>query len=590
MQLVALDWWIVIGYLLVALSIGLFAARRSGKSSTDYFLSGRSMPWWVLGVSMVATTFSTDTPNLVANIVRENGVSGNWVWWAFLLTGMLTVFVYAKLWRKAGVLTDLEFYEIRYSGESAAFLRGFRAIYLGVLANTLIMATVTLAAIKIAGVLLGLSPIQTVLIAGGVTVLLAAAGGLRSVLVTDVLLFVTAMVGAVAAAVYALDAPGVGGLNGLLNHESVVPLLPLFPDVSDRSAFISLLIIPIAVQWWSVWYPGAEPGGGGYIAQRMLSARNERGATSATLLFNVAHYVLRPWPWIIVGLASVIVFPGVEDIAAAFPSVQRSVVGNDMAYPAMLTFLPAGLLGLVVASLAAAYVSTMSTHLNWGASYLVNDFWVRFVDRDCTEASQITVGRVSTLFLMVLAGALALVLEDALSSFEILLKIGAGTGLLFILRWFWWRINAFSEIAAMVSSFGLALYFELLHHRLFPDSQLDGSVQLVLIVVLATVAWVSVTYLTRPTERATLKQFCELVNPGGPGWKEIGPVEGSGEAWFLPRGIIAMVVGSIAIYSALFAVGYLLYGMVVPAVLAGAVAMAGALYIARIWSMVSGES
>ncbi|MFO7894051.1 MAG: sodium:solute symporter family protein, partial [Longimicrobiales bacterium] len=456
MRLVALDWWIIGLYFAAALAIGVWAARRAGKNTKEFFLSGRNMPWWLLGVSMVATTFSTDTPNLVADIVRQDGVSGNWVWWAFLLTGMLTVFVYAKLWRRAGVMTDLEFYEIRYSGKPAAFLRGFRAIYLGVFFNVMIMATVTLAAIKIAGVLLGASPLVTILVAGGVTVAFSALGGLTGVLLTDFLLFFTAMVGSIAAAVVAVGHPDVGGLDGLLASDAVVGKLSLLPDFSDPSAFIPVLIIPIAVQWWSVWYPGAEPGGGGYIAQRMLSAKDETDATGATLLFNAAHYALRPWPWILVGLASLVVFPTVESIQEAFPRVGDAILGHDLAYPAMLTFLPSGLLGLVVASLAAAYMSTMSTHLNWGSSYVVHDFWRRFVDPEAGERTLVTVGRVTTVVLMVLAAVLALWLRNALQAFQILLQIGAGTGLLFILRWFWWRINAFSEITAMVVSFLVA--------------------------------------------------------------------------------------------------------------------------------------
>src|SRR5690606_17651178 len=431
MNLVFADWAIIATYFAAALVIGLAVSRRAGRSTADFFLSGRNMPWWLLGTSMVATTFSTDTPNLVTDIVRQNGVAGNWVWWAFLLTGMLTVFVYAKLWRRAGVLTDLEFYELRYSGKPAAFLRGFRAIYLGVFFNVAIMATVTLAAIKISGVLLGLSPVATILLAGGVTVVFSMAGGLTSVLLTDFLLFITAMAGSIAAAVVALRHPDVGGLSSLLAHPNVAAGIDLLPDFSDPAAYVPLLVVPIAVQWWSVWYPGSEPGGGGYVAQRMLSARNEQEATAATLLFNVAHYALRPWPWILVALASLVVFPSVDALREAFPNLPESILGHDLAYPAMLTFLPAGVLGLVVASLAAAYMSTISTHLNWGASYVVNDFWRRFVEPDADERRLVRVGRVSTVALMVLASLFALWLQNALQAFQILLQIGAGTGLLF---------------------------------------------------------------------------------------------------------------------------------------------------------------
>ncbi|HUH12318.1 MAG TPA: sodium:solute symporter family protein [Longimicrobiales bacterium] len=595
MRLASIDWAILALYFGVVLAIGLWASRRAGRSTTEYFLSGRAMPWWLLGVSMVATTFSTDTPNLVTDIVRQNGVSGNWVWWAFLLTGMLTVFVYAKLWRRAGVLTDLEFYEIRYSGPPAAFLRGFRAVYLGVFFNVVIMASVTLAAIKIAGVMLGTSPIVTVAVAGGVTVLFSMAGGLRGVLLTDFLLFATALGGSILAAVVALGRPEVGGLTGLRGHPALEGKLSLIPDVTDPAALVPLFILPLAVQWWSVWYPGAEPGGGGYVAQRMLSARNETEATAATLFFNAAHYALRPWPWILVGLASLIVFPTLDSLRVAFPGVPASIIGHDLAYPAMLTFLPAGALGLVLASLAAAYMSTISTHLNWGASYVVNDLWARFIDPDADEARLVRVGRITTVSLMVLAAALALWLQNALQAFQILLQIGAGTGLLFILRWFWWRINAYSELAAMVVSFVVALWLELVQPRLYPGLALSASLKLVLGVSITTIAWLAVTALTRPTEEGTLRGFYRLVRPGGPGWRRVveraraegEPLPDTGD-WTVPQGILAMVAGTLSIYSALFATGYWLYGRPLGATLLSALSVAGAVYVVRAWKRVTG--
>ena len=492
MRLDTSDWTIILAFLAVALLIGLLVARRAGRNTTEFFLSGRAMPWWLLGMSMVATTFSTDTPNLVTDIVRQNGVAGNWVWWAFLLTGMLTVFVYARLWRRSGVTTDVEFYELRYSGRPAAFLRGFRALYLGVFFNVCIMATVSLAAIKIGRVMLDFSPAQTIIIASLVTVVFSVLGGLRAVVLTDFLLFIIAMIGAVAAAVVALKQPEVGGLSGMLASEHLQGKLSILPHLtnpdgsSNLDTIVPILIIPIAVQWWSVWYPGAEPGGGGYIAQRMLSAKDEMHAVGATLFFNAAHYALRPWPWILVALCSLIIFPfdsntdrqtaqveltgpdlrplvemweddptsvdeetceriealkiqekGLTTIKAAFPKTEYDKLGHDLAYPAMLTFLPHGLLGLVVASLIAAYMSTISTHLNWGASYIVNDFWKRFISPGASERELVWVGRISTVLLMAIAGALALSLENALQAFGILLQIGAGTGLLFILRWFW---------------------------------------------------------------------------------------------------------------------------------------------------------
>ncbi len=385
MTLSGIDIAIILAFFAVSTLIGVIASRRAGKSFAEYFLAGGQMSWWMMGLSMVATTFAADTPNLVTGIVRQNGVSGNWVWWAFLLTGLLTVFVYARLWQRSGVLTDLEFYEIRYSGSAASFLRGFRAIYLGVIFNSLVMANVILAGIKLGSILLGATPLQTVVVAGTVTVAYTLMGGLRGVILTDCFQFVMAMVGAIAAAVVLCDLPQVGGFSNLLQHPNVVDKLSMLPDFSDTDALLPLLIIPLAVQWWSSWYPGAEPGGGGYVAQRMLGSRSEQDATTATLLFQVAHYALRPWPWIVVAFASLVVFPTLESIQQAFPDIDPAVVRDDLAYPAMLTFLPPGLMGLVIASLIAAFMSTISTHLNWGASYISHDVYRRFMNPDATE-------------------------------------------------------------------------------------------------------------------------------------------------------------------------------------------------------------
>ena len=566
MILEAIDFVVLGAYFAAMLAIGLWAARKAGKNTTEYFLSGRSMPWWLLGMSMVATTFSTDTPNLVADITRKNGVAGNWVWWAFLLTGMLTVFVYARLWRRSGVTTDVEFYELRYSGKSAAFLRGFRAIYLGVFFNVMVMAAVTLAAIKIGGVLFNASPFATVAVASVVTVIISAVGGLRSVVLTDLLLFVVAMVGSVIAAVVAVGDPRVGGLSGLVTHPNVADKLSIEPDFSDPALFIPLFLVPLAVQWWASWYPGSEPGGGGYVAQRMLAARNEDHAVGATFFFNAAHYALRPWPWILVALASLVIFPDLESLARAFPHVDPSILNDDLAYPAMLTLLPHGLLGLVVASLAAAFMSTVSTHLNWGASYITHDVYRRFVSPEADERQLVRVGRWSTVVLMLLAALLALALQNALQAFQILLQIGAGTGLLFILRWFWWRINAWSELVAMVASFLVAVGFLL--SRRAGWNQLESWQELVIGVAVTTVCWLGVTFASRPTEEATLRRFYRLTRPGGPGWKRVveaahqegQPIEATGRKWGIGFALAAMVAGSMAIYGSLFAVGDALFG------------------------------
>jgi len=586
MTLSTLDWSIIAAFFAISLAIGLIVSRRAGQSYQEFFLSGRGMPWWLLGVSMVATTFSADTPNLVTDIVRNNGIAGNWVWWAFLLTGMLTVFVYAKLWRRSGILTDLEFYELRYHGKAAAFLRGFRAIYLGFFFNVVIMATVTLAAIKIGGVMLGLSPLETVLITSVVTVVYTSLGGLRGVILTDFFQFALAMGSIIWAAVIIVNLPEVGGLGELLTHENVSGKLRLLPDFSDSSQLIPLFILPLAVQWWSVWYPGAEPGGGGYIVQRMLSAKNETNAIGATLLFNVAHYALRPWPWILIALASLVVFPDLESLKTAFPNVSESVVKDDLAFPAMLTYLPSGLLGLVIASLIAAFMSTISTHLNWGASYLVHDFYRRFIDKEAEEKTLVRLGRWSTVGLMAFTALFALVLENALQAFNILLQIGAGTGLIFILRWFWWRINAFSEIAAMAISFLMALYLELIH-----PGELASHTKLLLGVGITTAGWLTATLLTPPEPQSTLLRFYKIIKPAARGWR---PVVQSGlenaalrreevEPGQLPLEIAAMLIACFTVYGALFATGFWIYGNASAALVASAVAAVGALLLFALW-------
>lgn len=564
MLLTTIDWVIISLFFIISLLIGLYASRRSGKSFTEYFLAGGKMPWWLLGVSMVATTFAADTPNLVAEIVRQNGVSGNWKWWAFLLTGMLTVFVYAKLWKRSGVLTDLEFYEIRYSGKPAAFLRGFRAIYLGVIFNCMVMAVVILAGIKIGGILLGATPIQVVLVAGTITVIYTMLGGLRGVILTDFFQFAIAMIGGIVAAIYLVKMPEVGGFKNMLAHPNLNGKLNLLPDFSNTNVFISVLIIPLAVQWWSTWYPGAEPGGGGYIAQRMLSAKSEKDSTTATLLFNIAHYALRPWPWIIVALASLIIFPDLESIQSAFPNLKESVIGHDLAYPAMLSLLPNGLLGIVVAGLIAAFMSTISTHLNWGSSYLAHDFYKRFIKNNASDKELVNTGRISTIVLMVIASILALSLESALEGFNIILQIGAGTGLIYLLRWFWWRINAYTEIAGMAISFLVAVFFQYIYPKLNAPELLDWQ-ELLWGVGITTFGWLLVTLITKPTKQEQLETFYKTVQPDKIGWK---PVVNSlnkqgiqvATPGTLAAGIAAMFVATVLVYSILFGTGFVIYG------------------------------
>ncbi len=598
MELAGIDWAIMAAFFALSLAIGLSVSRSAGKDFSAFFLGSRNMPWWLLGVSMVATTFSTDTPNLVADIVRTNGAFGNWTWWAFLLTGMLTVFLYAKLWRRSGVLTDVEFYEIRYSGRLAAFLRGFRAVYLGILFNIIIMASVTLAAIKIGGVMMDLTPLQTVVIAATVTMIYSALGGLTGVLLTDFVQFALAMTGSIWATVYILNLPEVGGLTSLLAHENVTASLAFWPSFEQLTwqDMLPVFFIPLAVQWWAAYYPGAEPGGGGYIVQRMLSAKNEKHAVGATLLFNGMHYALRPWPWILVALASLVVFPDLAALGARFPNISEQVLRNDLAYPAMLTFLPAGLLGLVVTSLAAAYMSTMSTQVNWGSSIIVNDVYHRFVNPQATERALVWAGRLATVGLMVVACTLALFLENALQVFNIVLQIGAGTGLLFILRWFWWRINAATELTAMIVSFVAAVYFQVADKYDLVGGGFADWEKLVLIVLVTTAAWVAVAYTSQPTDEAVLLRFYRKIKPGGPGWRGVvakARAEGldveTAEGSDLPYALLCAVCGAAAIYSALFATGFLLYGRTGLSVLFVAVAAASLLAIVKLWPRLSFE-
>jgi SSS family transporter len=553
MILSSLDWSIVGAYFALSLAVGIWASKQAGKDTKSFFLAGRNMPWWLLGVSMVATTFSTDTPNLVTDLVRQNGVSGNWSWWAFLLTGMLTVFVYANLWRRSGVLTDIEFYELRYSGKAAAFLRGFRALYLGLVFNVLVMGAVSLAAVKFGEIVLGMPGWLTLTIAGSITLAYSMLGGLKAVIITDFVQFTLAMIGSVWGMLYILGLPEIGGLSNLISHANVVDKLALIPDMSDPNIWVPVLLVPLAVQWWASYYPGAEPGGGGYIAQRMFSAKDEQNAVGATFLFNVAHYALRPWPWILIALASLIVFPELSDLREAFPNLPEDKLGHDVAYPAMLTLLPSGLLGLVAASLIAAFMSTMSTQLNLGASYLVNDFYHRFIKPDASEKELVMAGRLFTVISLILGAGLGLMLTSAGQAFNLLLMIGAGTGLIYILRWFWWRINAYTEIVAMISSIFIAGYFN------FGDSSLDGWQKIVIGAILTTIVWIVATYLTPADDEQTLRNFVKKVNPGGPGWKKYS--DGiSTEPWPVPNGILSMVLGCVAVYGFLLGVGQLIYG------------------------------
>lgn len=600
MALTAIDWCILIGFFVLTLSIGGAVSRQAGKSSSEFFLSGRHMPWWLLGFSMVATTFSTDTPNLVTDLVREKGVAGNWAWWAFLITGIVTVFFYAKLWRRTGVLTDLELYEIRYSGRAASFLRGFRALYLGVFINVLIMATVTLAAIKIGETMLGWNRYQSVSIAMVVTVVFSSMGGFKGVILTDFALFILSMIGSVAAAYFALNHESVGGLKGLLNHPNVSDKLDMFPDMSPDSsagwsALLGLLVIPLLVQWWSAWYPGAEPGGGGYLAQRMLAAKNEQHAVGAIFFFQVAHYAVRPWPWILVALCSLVVFPTVGDIKAAFPDAEN--VANDSGYSAMLTFLPPGWFGIVLTSLAAAYMSTISTHLNWGASYVVNDFWRQYIEPEAGERKLVWVGRISTVIMMFLAAFVAFQIEKASDAFSLLVALGAGTGGVLLARWFWWRINAISEIVAIVAAAAVSLVFQFTSFGMQIAERL-GIWSIAVQVALVTIVWLIATFATKPTDFSVLKSFVETSNPGGPGWRYVfdeavrrgESISVSTEGVNFPLSLLATVLGCFLVYSLLFTTGYFLYGRESSGLIWLGIALVSGIGLRLVWFRISAKA
>lgn len=595
MELSTLDYSFIIFFFSVVLGIGIYVSKKSGKDSSEFFLSGRTMPWWLLGLSMVATTFSTDTPNLVTDLVRTTGVSGNWGWWCFLLTGMLTVFVYAKLWRKSNVNTDLEFYELRYGGKPASFLRKFRAVYLGVLFNVITMSAVTLAAIKIGGIMLGLEPWETVVGAGLITVVFSALGGFKGVVYTDFVLFFVAMAGAIGAAFYLVNIPEVGGIDAIMENDLVKAKMDILPDFSDKKALITILVIPLAVQWWSSWYPGGEPGGGGYIAQRMLAAKDENHAIGATFFFNIMHYALRPWPWILVALASLVVYPDIASIAEAFPNVPADKLGHDLAYSAMLTKLPSGLLGVVLASLIAAYMSTISTQLNWGSSYLVFDFYKQQINPNATEKQMVAFGRLSTVVLMVLSALLALAMQSAMGVFNLLLSFGAGTGLIFILRWFWWRINAWSEISAMFASGILSILIATTSLKGFLFDTENGLMpdwaELPFIMIVTTIIWVTATFVTQPESKDVLRSFYRKIQPGGPGWsKVVGDAKTDDveivtttEKWSVPSGIVAMLLGVCLIYSLMFATGYWIYGRTTAAFILSGVALVSGLLLIKAW-------
>jgi Na+/proline symporter len=552
MRLDFADWLIILGYFVASAAIGLAYTRKAGRSLADYFASGRSLPWWLAGTSMVATTFAADTPLAVAGLVAKYGVAGNWLWWNGAVSGILTVFFFARLWRRAGVLTDVEFAELRYGGTPAAVLRGFRALYLALPVNLIIMGWVTRAMVTILQITLDINPWTGAIVLFAITALYSVFSGLWGVIVTDAFQFTVAMAGSILLAVLAVNA--VGGLDALqvkmtAHFGSAAAAFGVIPPVHEAWLPLSTLLVFLAVQWWAAWYPGAEPGGGGYIAQRILSAKDERHGLLATLWFNIAHYALRPWPWILVGFVSLVTHPGLANPEEGYVRV-------------MVDVLPSPLKGLLLAAFAAAYMSTISTHLNWGASYLVNDVYLRFIKPRAGPRAQVAASRVATAFLMLASLGVMAYLRSVEQGWKLLIGLGAGTGLVFILRWYWWRINAWSEISAMAASFVTSIALQRAHLQSGDTSSPDYAITMLVTVGVTTVVWLAVTLLTRPESPETLERFYRRVRPGGAGWRPVATRLGYGNDP-IPGGVLSWVnwvAGVVAVYAAVFAVGAMVTG------------------------------
>ena len=560
MLLNGLDWTVIAAFFAVLALIPTVAARCAKRTANDFFTSGKSMPWWLIGFSMVAATTATDSANFFTEVIRRDGMGGNWIMWAFILTGLLTVFVYAKLWVRSGVTTDIEFYELRYSGKPAAFLRAFRTLYLGVVFNVLVLGNVILAAVKIGVVLFGIEPSTIYRVTVVASVVYTFFGGIRGVIWTDFFLFLVIMAGAVAAMVYGLRLPEVGGMAGIVSNPETAWRLSILPDFSSWDTLLVMFVLPLAVQWWNVWKAGSEPGGGGYIVQRMLTARSATHALGGTLFFNVLNWVIRPWPWYIVGLCSVLVYPDLASIQAAFPKVDPSLIHGDMAYPAMLTKVPNGWLGLVAASMMGALFSTVAAHLNLGSAYVVNDFWKRFVRPAAGDRELIWVGRVAMCALLLLGCALAPHLKSAKAAFDLMLLIGAGSGAIFLLRWFWMRINAWTELTGMFVSFAVALVLQL------GVPELVSWQKMLITIAVTSVSWLAVTFLTPPTDAATAARFKAAVRADG---RDVG------------KGLVLTAVASFALFDLMYMVGAWIYGWYAKAAVATVLALGASVFVAR---------
>ena len=555
-----LDWVIIAAYFIGSAAVGIYYTKRAGSNIQEFFLSGRNLPWWLAGTSMVATTFAADTPLAVTELVAKNGIAGNWLWWNFVFGGMLTVFFFARLWRRAGIMTDVEFVELRYSGKPAAFLRGFRAIYLGVFINCIIMGWVNLAMGSILEGMFGIPQAQVmfyVALALVITAVYSALSGLWGVAVTDAFQFVLAMIGTIVLAFVVLSLPQIGGIEGLTRKlpSWTMQFVPTIGEASPQSlggAFalsVSAFLAYVGIQWWAAWYPGAEPGGGGYIAQRMMSAKDEKHSLFATLWFTIAHYCVRPWPWILVGLSTLVLYPDLG------PDEKR------LGYVyAMRDFLPVGLKGMLVASFFAAYMSTISTQLNWGSSYVINDFYKRFMRPQADEKNLVFVSRMATIVMMALSVGVTLILSTISAAWGFIIEAGAGLGLVLILRWFWHRINAWSEITAMVTP--MIVYATITYGNSHYGWNLQFPDTLFYLVPITTVAWLTVTFLTKPTNTETLVKFYRRVHPGGIGWRAIERLvpETKGDSGFIGL-LFNWIAGIVLVYSMLFGVGKLILGM-----------------------------
>lgn len=541
-----IDYIVMAAFFAVILLIPVISAMKSkSKGANEYFKSAGSMPWWLIGVSMVAATTSTNSANLFTEIIRRDGLSGNWAWWAFLLTGLLTVFVFSKLWVRSGVTTDISFYELRYSGKPAAFLRAFRAVYLGVIYNLVVTATVLLGAVKIGVVLFGVSPATILIVTGIVSIICTTLSGIRGTIYTDFFMFAVVMIGACAVMYYSVNHPSVGGWSNLMSNPEVTSRMSFFPSLSNTDAFVAIFLIPIAVQWWNVWYSGSEPGGGGYIVQRMLTAKSTKHAVGGTLFFNLLNYAIRPWPWFIAAFASILIYPNLASIQEAFPNVAPNLVGHDMAYPALIKIIPSGWFGLVAASLMGALFSTIAAQLSMGANYVTNDIWKRFVKKDASDKELIKVAIITSIVLIVLGSLMVPLFGSAKAGFDMMVQIGAGTGIIFLLRWFWMRINAWTEIVAMAVSFLCAVFFEMILPNISDASPLFYQ-KLLWTIGATTVSWLIATFVTEPEKPEVIENFKSQVRAEG---RDVG------------MGLLKMFIASIAIFAFMWAVSAIIGSM-----------------------------